>query len=72
MEQADTVDESESQAESSQTVTEGWAASEAVTLLRLMKRARFEEQRLRSSPWVRCQAEVARKQPACLDLFHEV
>ena len=42
MELADTVDESESQAGSSQTVTEGAAASEAVTLLRLLKRARSE------------------------------
>ena len=42
VELANTVDESESQAESSQTVTEGAAASEAVTLLRLLKRARSE------------------------------
>lgn len=38
---ADTLDESESQADSSQTVTEG-GASEALSLLRLLKRARSE------------------------------
>ena len=40
VEQDDVVDETESQADSSQTLADGWAPNEAVALLRQLKRAR--------------------------------